>query len=172
MWFSDWQSLLRILVIGILGYAGLVTILRISGTRTLSKMNSFDFVITIALGSTFSSAILQKSVTLTDVLLAFTVLVGLQFVVTWLAVRSPFFNSIIKSSPIVLFSDNEFLISQMKKAHVTEDEVWSAMRQQGFSTREQVQFVVLETNGSIVAVGKQVSEKFQQKGESTIADPK
>ena len=50
--FDDWNTLLRTLIIGILGYVSLVLLLRISGRRTLSKMNAFDLVVTIALGST------------------------------------------------------------------------------------------------------------------------
>lgn len=154
LFFSDWPTLIRIFVITVFGYAGLVLILRLSGTRTLSKMNSFDFIITISLGSCFASAILQKSTALVDALFAFTMLVGLQFLVTWLSVRYPKVNQIVKSDPILLFAEGQFLFRSMKKAHVTEDEVFSAMRQQGFSSSEQVQFVVLETNGSVVAVGK------------------
>lgn len=168
IWFSDWQSLLRILVIGTCGYIGLVVTLRISGTRTLSKMNSFDFVVTIALGSTFATAILQKSVSLSEVLLAFALLVGLQFVVTWLAVRSSIFDQIIKSSPILVFSNGDFLRTEMKRTHVTEDEIKAAMRQQGFSTIEQVQYVVLETNGSVVAVGKKIGESESSQGRPTL----
>lgn len=168
IWFSDWQSLLRTLIIGVLGYVGLVLILRVSGNRTLSKMNSFDFVVTVALGSTFATAILQKSVSLTDVLFALALLVGLQFAVTWIAVRSSWFDHVIKSSPVVLFSNGEFLKRRMKAAHVTLDEIKAAMRQQGFSTIQQVQYVLLETNGSIVAVGKKISETSPADGLSTL----
>ena len=48
MFFDGWQSLLRTLVIGVLAYAALVGILRISGNRTLSKLNAFDFIVTVA----------------------------------------------------------------------------------------------------------------------------
>lgn len=32
-------------------YAFIVFVLRLSGKRTLSKMNAFDFIVTVALGS-------------------------------------------------------------------------------------------------------------------------
>lgn len=52
MFFDGWSDLLRILVVGSLAYAGLVGFLRVSGKRTLAKMNAFDLVVTVALGST------------------------------------------------------------------------------------------------------------------------
>ncbi len=42
----------RVVIIGTLAYGALVLVLRISGKRTLSKMNAFDLVVTVALGST------------------------------------------------------------------------------------------------------------------------
>lgn len=155
IFFNDWTSLLRILVIGVCAYVGLILILRISGNRTLSKMNSFDFIVTVALGSTFASAILDKKVALADVLLAFLVLVGLQFVTTWASVRFETVDDLVKDEPILLYKDGHFLRNAMKKAHVTEGEVLAGMRQQGFATQDEVSLVVLESNGKIVALKKE-----------------
>ena len=126
IFFSEWASLGRILILGVTTYAGLVALLRILGTRTLSKMNSFDFVVTIALGSTFASALLQRSVALADAMLALGLLVGMQWVTTWLSVRYPAFERIVKSEPIVLFARGEFLHSALRRAHVWDVEVETA----------------------------------------------
>jgi uncharacterized membrane protein YcaP (DUF421 family) len=66
IFFNDWQSLLRILIISVTAYAALIFILRISGKRTLSKMNAIDLIVTIALGSTLASFILSKDVSLSE----------------------------------------------------------------------------------------------------------
>ena len=47
-----------------IAYAALVLFLRISGKRTLAKLNAFDLVVTVALGSTLSAIILQESIAL------------------------------------------------------------------------------------------------------------
>ena len=49
IFFSGWDGLLRTLVVGVLAYVVLVGFLRLSGKRTLSKMNAFDLVVTVAL---------------------------------------------------------------------------------------------------------------------------
>lgn len=152
--FNDWNSLFRVLIIGVCAYIGLIVILRISGNRTLSKMNSYDFIITIALGSTFASAILDKNVALADALLAFTVLAGLQFITTWLSVRSATVDRLVKADPVLLFWNGQYLTHAMKRAHVTHEEVQAGMRQQGFGSMDEVGSVVLEANGKIVAVEK------------------
>lgn len=151
------MSLLRILIIGVSGYVALILILRNSGTRTLSKMNSFDFIVTIALGSTFATSLLQKSVSLADAVFAFALLVGLQYLLTYLTVKSQKFSRLVKDNPILLFANGEFLEGPMRKAHVTREEILAGIRKQGLPTLDEVLFVVLETNGEIIAVRKSKS---------------
>ena len=89
MFFHDWASLGRIVLVGGLTYVALVLLLRISGKRTLSKMNAFDLVVTIAIGSTLATVLLSRDVALAEGVVAFAVLIGFQFVITWLSCGLP-----------------------------------------------------------------------------------
>jgi uncharacterized membrane protein YcaP (DUF421 family) len=80
----------------------LVLLLRVSGKRTLTKMNAFDLVVTVALGSTLATVLLTKSVALAEGLTAFMLLIFLQFVLTWLSVRSRAVSRLVKSEPTLL----------------------------------------------------------------------
>ncbi|MFC8586714.1 hypothetical protein ACFUGD_19535 [Streptomyces sp. NPDC057217] len=53
---------------------------RLSGKRTLTKMNAFDLVVTVALGSTLSTVLLDRGVSLTEGVLALALPAFLQFV--------------------------------------------------------------------------------------------
>lgn len=154
MFFSSWQGVAHIFVVGIFGYVALVLFLRISGNRTLSKMNSFDFIITIALGSTFATSILDKKSTLFDAVLSFGLLISLQYLVTYLSVRFPGFEKIVKSDPVLLFHKGEFLRENMKHVHVTEEEIKSGVRQEGVHDIEDVENIILENNGKISVTRK------------------
>ena len=153
MFFDDWFGLLRVLVVGSLAYLALVLLLRTSGKRTLAKMNAFDFVVTVALGSTLASVLLSSSVALAEGILAFCLLAGMQYVITWLSVRSSAVRRLVKSEPSLLFHNGDFLLDTMKRERVTREEVLAAMRQQGKGSLEKVGAVVLETDGtfSIIA---------------------
>jgi len=76
IFFNSWFDLLRVLIVAVLAYASLVGFLRVSGKRTLSKMNAFDLVVTVALGSTLATILLSKDVALAEGLLALAVLIG------------------------------------------------------------------------------------------------
>ena len=66
MLFDSWAGVGRTIVVGILAYIALVSLLRVSGKRTLSKMNAFDLVVTVALGSTLATILLSKDVALAE----------------------------------------------------------------------------------------------------------
>jgi uncharacterized membrane protein YcaP (DUF421 family) len=148
IFFNGWASLGRTLLIGALAYVSLVLMLRISGKRTLGKMNSFDLIVTVALGSTLATVLLSKDVALAEGLTALALLIALQFLVTWSSVRVRLVRRMVRSEPRLLFYQGEYLDDAMNAERVTESEVLQAIRAQGFLAVENVEGVVLETDGS------------------------
>jgi uncharacterized membrane protein YcaP (DUF421 family) len=62
LFYDDWTGLVRVVVVGTAAYLALIVLLRISGKRTLAKLNAFDFVVTVALGSTLARVLLSSTV--------------------------------------------------------------------------------------------------------------
>jgi uncharacterized membrane protein YcaP (DUF421 family) len=152
MFFDGWSGLWRTLVVGVLAYVALVALLRVSGKRTLSKMNAFDLIVTVALGSTLATILLSKDVALAEGITALIVLIGMQYLVAWLSVRSPTVGTLVKSEPRLLFYQGQFLHNAMRDERVVEAEVTAAIRQQGIATLQEAEAVVLETDGSFTVV--------------------
>lgn len=152
IFFNSWGNLLRILIIGLLAYVTLVLFLRLSGNRTLSKMNAFDLIVTVALGSTLATVLLSKDVALMDGAVALALLISLQFVITWTSVRYRWVRRLVTGEPLMLLYRGEFLIAPLRRARVTRDEVRSAIRSNGIGDIASVEAVVLETDGSLSVV--------------------
>ncbi|MGB3335828.1 MAG: YetF domain-containing protein [Devosia sp.] len=151
MFFQDWQGLLRTLVIGVLAYATIVLFLRISGKRTLAKLNAFDLVVTVALGSTLSAILLQESIALAEGALALGLLIFMQFLVAYASVRSHRFAQFIRSEPTLLARDGEYCRGAMKRERITEEEALSAVRSAGGTDITSVGYLVLESDGTMSA---------------------
>ncbi len=149
MFFDSWSGLGRVVVVGGLAYVALVALLRISGKRTLSKLNAFDLVVTVALGSTLATILLTKDVALVEGILALALLIFLQFAISWLSVRSPRFQDLVKSQPTLVFHRGQFLDSALKAQRLSPEEVRAALRQEGHTRLDCIAAVVLETDGSI-----------------------
>ena len=147
--FDGWSGILRILVITPAAYLALVVVLRVSGKRTLAKLNAFDFVVTIAIGSTLASIITSKDLALVDGLAALGLLVGLQFVVAALSARSARANRLFKAEPALLLRDGELLFETMRRERITRDDIESAVRDAGSRSLGDARAVFLETDGSL-----------------------
>jgi uncharacterized membrane protein YcaP (DUF421 family) len=152
VFFDDVGGVWRILVVGTLAYAGLVLLLRTSGKRTLSKMTAFDFVVTVALGSTLATVLLSDSVPLVEGLVALALLIGLQLVVAWLSVRSPLVRRGVKAESRLLVHDGRLLEGALRAERVTRDEVLQAIRSEGGASLGDVAAVVLETDGTMSVI--------------------
>lgn len=150
--FDGWSGVWRVLVIAPAAYAALVLILRASGKRTLSKLNAFDFVITIAIGSTLASIITSQSLALVEGLTALGLLVAMQYTVTAASVRFQSFNRLIKAEPALLLRDGRMLPRAMRRARITEGEIEAAARAAGAARSTELEAVFLETDGSLSAV--------------------
>ena len=75
IFFNNWEGVFRVAVTTIITYLLVVIMLRISGKRTLAKMNAFDTVVTIALGSILGSVILNKSTPIAEGMAAIGLLI-------------------------------------------------------------------------------------------------
>ncbi len=146
--FENWSDVIRVTIVGTLAYLGLLSLLRVSGKRTLTKMNAFDLVVTVALGSTLATVLLSEDVTLVEGVTALGLLIGLQFVITWLSVRSDRVRRLVKSEPTLLFYRGEMLTGNLKRQRVTTEEVRAAIRGNGMAELDRVEAVILETDGS------------------------
>ncbi len=158
MFFDNWYGLGRVLIVGVLAYVALIFCLRISGKRTLSKWNAFDFVVTIALGSILATIIVSKQTPLFEGVLAFSLLIALQFLITKISIYSKFVRDSIKSEPTLLLYQGKFIDEALKSQRVTESEIRAAVRNQGHTALEDVEAVVLETDGSFSVVNKSETE--------------
>jgi uncharacterized membrane protein YcaP (DUF421 family) len=126
-----------------------VVLLRASGKRTLGEMNSFDFVITVAIGASFGRILTARSIPLAEAVTAFALLVGLQLLVTSVQMRSRWFSWVITADPTLLYYDGRVNTSALRPARLTEDQLRAAVRQHGAGSLADVGAIVMEADGKM-----------------------
>jgi uncharacterized membrane protein YcaP (DUF421 family) len=152
MFFESIDGMWRTMVVGICAYILLIILLRVTGKRTLSKMNAFDLVVTVALGSTLATILLSKDVPLAEGMTAFIVLVVAQYAVTWISLRSTLIRRWVKSEPRALLRNGVLIDEALRIERVTPDEVEAAIRGAGHAGPSSIALVMLETDGSMSVV--------------------
>lgn len=154
IFFQSWDHVIRVAITIVVVYPGLILLMRLYGKRSLAKLNMFDFIITVALGSTFASVVVSKDVTVMDGIVAFGLLLTAQYSITFTSLRFEPFEKLIKSDPTLVFANGDFLEDDMKAVRVSKPEITSAIRKQGIACMDDVYAVVLETNGELSVINR------------------
>ncbi len=152
MWFDSWSDVLRVLLVGPASYAALVVLLRTSGKRTLAKLNAFDLVVTVALGSTLATIFLSSDVAWVEGIIALAVLALLQFAVATFTAHVPAARSVVTSGPTLVLRDGHLLDEVLRRQRLTAAEVCQAVRGTGHGDLAAIAAVVLESDGSLSVV--------------------
>jgi uncharacterized membrane protein YcaP (DUF421 family) len=152
MLYDDWATLARTVLIAPLAYVALLLAVRISGKRALAKLNAFDLVVTVALGSVLASVAVSPDVTLASGAAAFALLVGLQYVIASLSTRLRGVQRLVKAEPTLLVRDGALRDDALTHERVTRSEVLQVLRQHGLAAVEDCAALVLETDGTMSVV--------------------
>ena len=152
MLYDSIEGLVRVILTSILAYGCLVLVLRFAGKRSLSKLNAFDLVVTVALGSTLATVLLSKDVAFLEGALAFCMLALLQWLVSRLSISSKRLSRLVRSQPRLLVENGIYRESALDDERVTVGEVDAAIRNAGIGRIEEVAAVVLETDGSMSVI--------------------
>lgn len=149
LWWGTWEGVARAVVLAAAGYLGLVVLLRMAGKRATSKLNMFDWAVTVALGSMLATMALSPSVPLAVGLAAVATVIGLQFGIAWLTARSRLARRIVKAEPALLYHRGTFLRDRMRKERIAEEEIRAAVRGAGHGSLDAVAAVILETSSDL-----------------------
>ncbi|MBX7449577.1 DUF421 domain-containing protein [Mycobacterium sp. G7A2] len=152
MWFDDWSDIVRVLVVGTAAYVGLVAVLRVSGKRTLAKLNAFDLVVTVAFGSTLATILLSSDVSYAEGVTALVLLAVLQFVAAMISSRLRLGRAVITARPTLLLRDGAVLDEALLEQRISADEIRQVVRASGAGSLAAVAAVVLETDGTLSVI--------------------
>lgn len=148
-WFvSTWGDTWQVPVSAVVMLVVVVVTVRAVGLRSFSKMSSFDFAVTVSIGSILGSVAASSS-DVVDGAVAVASLLGAQAGVSWLRARRQTVESTLDNSPILLMDGPIMLGENLRRARVTESDVIAKLREANVLRLEDVRAVVLETTGDI-----------------------
>jgi uncharacterized membrane protein YcaP (DUF421 family) len=78
----------------------------------------------------------------------------MQVATSYLAFRSKRARRILEGNPIVIIQDGAFVTRNLRRERMTVDEVSESMRLEQIGSVEQVEWGILESNGSISFIPK------------------
>ena len=152
--FAPPGDVLKVVALSAAAFLIVAVAFRLAGTRAAGQMNNFDWIVTVAQGAIVAAIALGSGTSLVEGTAAVLTLLGLQYAVNWLAVRSGRFRETVFSQPVLLYHGGEFLRDAMTRERVTEAEVRGAVRSAGEPSWDGVGAVVLEPGGEFSVLPK------------------
>jgi len=152
VFFDNIDKLGRIVLTAIMVYVLIVLTTKISGKRSTSQLNNFDWIVTVMIGSLGASTILLKDIPFVEGAASIIVLYVLQFLVTKYASISPPFSQVILSEPRIVFYQGQYLYDAMRAERLTQQELESAMRADGVQNLSDVEAIVFESDAKLTII--------------------
>lgn len=134
-------------------YFTVILFTRIAGKRSFSKMSSFDFSMTVAIGSVIASTILSPSISLVSGIMGLASIYILQILVA-IGRRYKLLKQAVDNSPLLLMDGRIIIKDNLKKARVTESDLRSKLREANVASLDEVLAVIFETTGDISVLHK------------------
>ncbi len=145
--WTSWEQAGLVILSALAMVAIVIAIIRLVGLRSLSKMSSFDFAITVAIGSVMASTV-ATSTPVANGAVAVASLLAVQAMIAALR-KFASFSSIVDNEPRLLMRDGEFIAAALDECRVTRSDVIAKLREANVLALSEVRAVVLETTGDI-----------------------
>lgn len=136
-------------------FVAAIIMIRIGDKRFMGKNTALDVMLGIIFGSVVSRAITGNA-PFFQTLVAALVLVLLHWSISFIAFRWGTFGDMVKGKKRLLINEGEILWENMKKSHITENDLQEALRNNGNETEiGEVKSAYLERNGNISIIMSQ-----------------
>ncbi len=152
-WFSTTYSTVIVVFLSAIGiYIALIALTRLAGLRSFSKMSSFDFAVTIAIGTLVASSIIAPKTPILQGVAAIASIFILQMFVDYLRSRFPSMVKLLDNRPLLLMKNGEVLEENLKKARMSRPELRYKLREANVAQFANVKAMVLETTGDVSVI--------------------
>jgi uncharacterized membrane protein YcaP (DUF421 family) len=134
---------------GLIVYVFLMVLLRITGRRQVGQLAPFDLVLLLVLSNALQNSMNGGDNSVTGGVLSAITLVGVNWLVGYVAFRSKRLARVIEGRPQVLVHNGHVYRDIMERERLTQSELEAAVRRAGCASLDDVHFAILENNGQI-----------------------
>lgn len=143
-----WEFVLRACVV----YVVILTLVRLSGKRTIGQFTPFDMIVVVLLGTAVQNSLIGEDISLLGGLILAATLIGLNWLVGMITARSKRIDRLIEGAPVLLARNGDVFDAVLRHQMITQTDLEEAMRAADCRDRNDIEAAYLEPNGSITVV--------------------
>ena len=148
---GHWAGLGWVALKAFLMYTSALLALRLGERRTLAQWTVIDFVASVALGALVGRTAVASSQSFVFGLVAIVTLVAAHRIASLIRF-SEYGNRIVDHRVRVIAAHGKLRSRELRKCGLTDNDVYTQLRQRGIDTLEGVRYVIYETKGTISVV--------------------
>ena len=130
-------------------YLILITVIRVMGKRQIGEMEASEFVVTMLVANLAAIPMQDGGIPLFSGLIPILTVLGVELVLSALALRSVFLRRLLCGNPVILVENGKAIQQNLRKTRVTLDELMRQLRSREILDLKAVQFAILETDGTL-----------------------
>lgn len=138
-----------ILLRTVLIYAILTCVMRFMGKRQIGEMQLSELIIALLLSEIATSPVTDPDMPLSFALISVGILISLEIILSFLAMKSPFCKKLFDGKPAYLIFRGHLLQDELSKTRMSMEELLGELRRQGYSDIRDVYYALIEQNGKI-----------------------
>ncbi|MDE5412020.1 DUF421 domain-containing protein [Alkalihalobacterium chitinilyticum] len=147
----------------ITGFFALLVITKVLGKTQITQLTPFDFISALVLGELVGNAIYDKDIGLNYVIYAVIVWGTLIYSVEWLTQKYKGTRNFLQGKPSIVIREGNIDYQQLKKDHMDINQLQQLLRQKDVFSIREVQYGILESNGSLSILKKDNYEQPNKK---------
>ena len=146
--------MLSLLFRTLLIYLILFVIMRLMGKRQIGELEVTDLVTTLLLSEIASLPITNQELPVSHAVIPMTILLFLEIAFSVVLIRFPRLKFLVSARPTVIMQNGKLDQSALRTLRISIDELVSEIRQQGYTSIEQIDCAILEKNGKLTILPK------------------
>lgn len=143
-----------ILLRTIIVYIVLMVAMRLMGKRQIGELEVADLVTTLLISEIASLPITDNTLPISHAVIPIAILISFEICSSAITVRFPKFKKLITARPATLISNGKMQRKAMFEARISNDELMTELRQNGYVDINDVSFAILEKSGKITVIPK------------------
>ena len=145
--------LLNLAIRAIAVYLSVLLLLRISGKRQMGQMNATEFVAILLISNAVQNSMNGGDNSLTGGLFLAVILIALSSSISYLTYKSKFASSVFEGTPTILIHKGVIIQKNMARELLSEEELKTLLRKQGFHKISEIKVAILEADGTLSITG-------------------
>ena len=152
--FEQYKDMFTLFVRAVLVYTIVLIVFRLMGKRQLGQMQPFELVLTLIIADLATIPMAESSVPILHGVIPLLTLVTIHYFLTIITKKSDVLNRFISGKPIIVINPKGVDYNAIKSLNISVDDLFEAIRGNGFFSLDEIQYAIVETNGTINVLSK------------------